>query len=128
MGGRGASSGTSKAGNAYGSQYDTLLTVGNVKFVSKSGRSSETLMETATRGRVYGLVDKGKLKSIVYFDGENRRSKQIDITRAHAGMLPHTHHGYLHNENDSPKGAAGLTAKERQMVARLSGIWDNWKK
>ena len=35
MGGRGASSGISVKGKKYGSQYRTLLTVGNVKFIKK---------------------------------------------------------------------------------------------
>ena len=57
LGGRGASSGWSvdKNGNPknpYGSQYHALLTVGIIKFVSKNGRNSETLMETMARGRV----------------------------------------------------------------------------
>lgn len=38
LGGRGASSYTSKLRNRYGSQYRTLLTAGNVKFVEKTGR------------------------------------------------------------------------------------------
>lgn len=61
MGGRGASSYTSKLRNRYGSQYRTLLTAGNVKFVEKTGRGSETLMETMTQGRVYAQVDRGKV-------------------------------------------------------------------
>lgn len=98
MGGRGASSGTSRAGNPYGSQYHAFLTVGNIKFIEKNSKSSETLMETMTAGRVYVVVDRGKPKSIVYFDAENKRSKQIDLAD-HKGLNPHVHHGYLHNEN-----------------------------
>lgn len=44
MGCMGASSGISKSGNAYGSQYHALMTVGNIKFVSKNSRNNETLM------------------------------------------------------------------------------------
>ena len=84
MGGRGASSGWSvdrngNPKNPYGSQYHSSLTAGNVKFVSKNEMDSETLMETMTRGRVYAHVEGDDLKSIVYFDNENKRSKQIDI-------------------------------------------------
>ena len=81
MGGRGASSGMSVKGNPYGSQYHALLTSGNVKFVSKNTRESETLMETMTRGRVYVHVEGDELQSIVYFDNEGKRSKQ-NQTRA----------------------------------------------
>ena len=98
MGGRGASSGWSvdKRGNPknpYGSQYRSVLTVGNVKYVQKNSKSSETLMETTTHGRVYAVVDRGEVKSVVYFDNQNKRSKQIDLADHH-GMSPHTHIGY----------------------------------
>lgn len=125
MGGRGASSGMSKFGNPYGSQYHALLTVGNIKFVEKNGRGSETLMETMTPGRVYVHVEKSELKSIVYFDTENKRAKQIDLDHVHKGMKPHIHHGYFHNENDPAKGASGLSPKEKDMVERVMQIWNN---
>ena len=125
MGGRGASSGTSKLGNKYGSQYRSLFTDGNVKFVSKNERSGEPLMETMTRGRVYAHVEGRDLKSIVYFDDGNKRSKQIDLDHQHKGIQPHTHHGYLHNEGDSAKGAARLTPEESRMVERVRKLWDN---
>ena len=126
MGGRGASSGMSKMGNPYGSQYHEVITVGNIKFVEKNFSGAETLMETMTRGRVYVYVDaKGELNSIVYFDNDNKRVKQIDLKRPHDGVLPHTHHGYLHKENDSAKGYSNLTTEERAMVERVRKIWDN---
>lgn len=125
MGGRGASSGTSKAGNAYGTQYRQLLKSGNIVFVQKTSAQSETLMETMTDGRVYVQVDAaGALKSVVYFDKGNKRAKQIDL-KDHRGVAPHVHHGYLHNEY-SPSGApTKATPKERKMVERAQRLWDN---
>ena len=136
MGGRGASSGMShyerKDGtvveNPYGSQYHAVMTAGNVKFVSKNSRQSEPLMETVTRGRVYAHAEGDDLKSIVYFDNENQRSKQIDIDHSQKGEQPHTHHGYNHNENDSARGAAMLTPDELAMVDRVTDIWENRKR
>lgn len=127
MGGRGASSGTSVKGNRYGSQYHTVLQSGNIKFVTKNARESETLMETMTRGRVYVHVESGELKSIVYFDNANKRTKQVDLGHPHRPGFDgeHTHHGYNHNENDSPKGAANLTSEEWKMVERVRSIWEN---
>ena len=55
MGGRGASSGISDYGNKYGSQYRTLYQDGNIKFVQKNSRTSETLMETMTQKGGYML-------------------------------------------------------------------------
>lgn len=127
MGGRGASSGTSKAGSRYGTQYRALLTVGNVKFVTKNARGSETLMETMTHGRIYVHVEGEEIRSIVYFDNSNKRTKQIDIDHPHRPFFSgaHTHHGYLHNERDSAKGAASLTDEEHKMVERVTTIWKN---
>ncbi len=129
MGGRGASSGTSKAGNPYGSQYHAVMTVGNVKFVSKNTRQSEPLMETMTKGRVYAHVEGDDVKSIVYFDNESKRTKQIDLDHPHRPFFDgkHTHHGYFHNENDSEKGAANLTTEEKLMVERVVNSWDTRK-
>ena len=125
MGGRGASSGTSVRGNRYGSQYHAVYQSGNIKFVTKNARDSETLMETMTRGRVYVHVEGNDLKSIVYFDNENKRAKQIDLDHPHKGETPHAHHGYNHSENDSAKGAAHLTTEERAMVDRVRKLWNN---
>lgn len=125
MGGRGSSSGMSANGNPYGSQYHTLLKSGNIKFVTKNGRDSETLMETMTKGRVYVTVGGDQLLSVTYFDTENKRTKVIDLSHPHKGQQPHAHHGYLHNEKDGPKGAANLTPEEKRMVERVREMWYN---
>ncbi len=52
--------------------------------------------------------------------------KQIDLDHVHAGMVPHTHHGYEHNENDSAKGAANLTSEEWAMVDRITKLWNDY--
>lgn len=85
-------------------------------------------METMTKGRVYVSVGSDDLLSVTYFDKANKRTKTIDLQHEHKGIKPHTHHGYFHNENDGPKGAAGLTAEEKKMVARIDKIWYNHKR
>lgn len=123
MGGRGASSGISDKGNPYGSQYHTVFTTSNIKFVEKNSRSSETLMETMTRGRVYAHVESDELKSIVYFDNDGKRSKQIDMDHAHLKISPHAHEGYFHSEFRK-----NLTTEERRMVDRVVSAWDDYKR
>ena len=128
MGGRGAASGMSvdkhgKPKNKYGSQYHKVLEIGNIKFVEKNNRDSETLLETRTRGRVYVTVGGKDLLQVVYCDAENKRSKTIDLDHPHRGMKYHTHHGYYHNEQDGPKGATNLTPKEKRMVAWIQKMW-----
>ena len=127
MGGRGASSGVSKAWNAYGSQYDELLTVGNVKYVSKRVKGAEPIMETMTDGRVYAWVLDGEIKSIIYFDAENKRSKQIDLAD-HYGIRPHAHHGYLHDEYSSSGKPTKLSAKEKKLTDKILKDWEKYKR
>ncbi len=127
MGGRGASSGVSVKGKPYGSEYTMLYQSGNIKFVRYNGSTAaKTPMETMTRGRVYVTVNsEDNLVAITYYDNANKRSKQIDLEKAHQGVSPHTHHGYGHNENDSPKGFSNLTTEEKKMVERVRKIWYN---
>lgn len=133
MGGRGASSGMSDRNNKYGSQFQAVLDAngkplvdGNIKFIRSNSRNSESLFETMTQGRVYAVTGGKDLIKIVYFDSENRHVKEINIGHKHAGMDPHTHHGYYHNENDGEKGATGLSVKERKMVERVQKVWYNY--
>lgn len=128
MGGRGASSGSSEYGNKYGSQYHCLYQYRNIKYVTKNTRQSEALMETMTNGRVYAVIGGNKVMHIIYFDKDNKRSKQIDLVPpAHNGILPHTHRGYFHNEDDEKEANLNLTSKETKMVERVLKIWDNRK-
>lgn len=127
FGGRGSSSGISDKGKPYGSQYNTLHEIGNVKFIEKVTRESETVMETMSKGRVYANVAGNEVVKITYFDNNNKRVKTIDLDFPHKGMLPHVHHGYLHNEYDSiKKGAAALTPKEKDLVETVRKEWYNF--
>lgn len=128
MGGRGSSSGISANGKEYGTEYSTVYQSGNIKFVVSNSGSAKNPIETMTKGRVYAAVNaNNEVKSISYYDSSNKRTKTIDLGHYHNKIKPHTHHGYLHNENDSPKGAAKLTTKERKMVERILKLWYNYK-
>lgn len=127
MGGRGASSGMSKKGKPYGTEYTTLAEFENIKFIKYNDGSAKTPMETMTKNRVYGVVnDQGTLKSVVLFDTTNKRNKQIDLEGVPhkvngALTLPHTHLGYFHDE----LGTRGLTAKETKLVVKAVNYWYN---
>lgn len=41
----------------YGTDYKSLLKVGNIKFLTKNRVDAETLMETMTPNRVYVMVN-----------------------------------------------------------------------
>ncbi len=124
MGGRGSSLGVSKTGKRYGTEYKSLLTYGNIKYVVRLDNSASAPMETQTNNRVYVTLSPiGEPKYISYYDKDNKRRKQIDLDKPHQGVLPHTHHGYEHNEYDSKKGYGNLTPQEKDMVARVNRIW-----
>lgn len=131
MGGRGSSSGMSvdKHGNqkyAYGTEFRTVLQAGNVKFVASNSGSAKTPMETMTEGRVYATVNaQNEVKSITYYDKSNKRFKQIDVSGQKHFIngkpeLPHTHHGYEHEEYG---GTRTLSPKEKKMVERVLKTW-----
>ena len=126
MGGRGASSGISVSGKPYGSEFRTLVKESNIKFVKAVDGAQKTPMETMTKGRVYVTLNKNdNIKAITYYDAANKRTKQIDLDRPHDKVSPHTHHGYIHSENDSAKVYANLTTEEKKMLERVKKIWYN---
>lgn len=133
MGGRGASTNQEidSKGNpiSYGSKYHTVLQSGNIKFVKQNDttKSVKTPMETQTKNRVYVTVNhQDEIKSITYYDKENKRKKQIDVkgkTHRIKGKptIPHTHEGYEHIE----QGTRNLATKEKKMVERIVKLWNN---
>ena len=126
MGGRGASSGMSVKGKPYGSEFKTVIKNSNIKFVKAVDEAQKTPMETMTRGRVYVTLNKNdNIKAITYYDTENKRINQIDLDRPHDKVSPHTHHDYIHNENDSAKGYANLTPFEKNLTPFEKKIWYN---
>ncbi len=127
MGGRGASSGISVKSKKYGTQYRTVLEVDNIKFVSKIDRNSETLMETMTKGRVYVQVGGEELKSIIYFDENNKRRKAINLDHSHKNLKgSHIHRGYYHNEYSINSEPTALNHKEGRLLAKIEKLWYNY--
>lgn len=126
MGGGGSSSGISRKGKKYGTEYRTLFRSGNIKFIEKINHNMDEPLETMTKGRVYVTVIDGKLNGIHYYDKSNKRVKTVHFN-THKKMKPHTHHGYFHNEEDSSKGASKVTVAEQRMIERVEKLWDNYK-
>ncbi len=126
MGGRGASSGTSKSGKKYGTEYTTLLKSSNIKFVKyNDSKSAKTPMETMTKGRVYVTVKANgtDLKAITYYDNDGKRAKQIDLDHFHNKKKPHTHEGYEHDGK-----SRGTLSKERAIVDYVEKLWYNQRR
>lgn len=126
MGGRGASSGFSDKGKPYGSEYHTLLQMGNIKYVAVNEGSSTAPLETMTRGRVYVTVNESEqtLKAITFYDRENKRFRQIDLDHYHKinnkSEKPHVQADYYHD------GEASLpTEKDRRLIDKVMKKWYN---
>ena len=125
MGGRGASSGISVRGKPYGSEYHTVLESGNIKFLIHKDGSAKAPLETMTQGRVYVTIGSDdKLRYITFYDKENKRFKQIDLTgKPHRiddePIIPHTHLGYEHSE----KGTTKPSDEEWEIIERVNKIW-----
>ena len=130
MGGCGASSGVSKKGKKYGTEYRTILQDGNIKFVKYNESKQATApMDTMTKNRIYVTVNnKNELKSITFYDENNKREKQIDLRgRSHTingkKRYVHVHQGYYHDEN----GTRTVTSEEWALIRRVKHIWYNKK-
>lgn len=87
-----------------------------------------TVMEIKTSRGVIFVSNFGKARltwseDFFNYDINNKRIKQIDLDRPHRGVSPHTHHGYKHSENDSPKRFSNLTTEEKKMVDRVKEKW-----
>ena len=78
-----------------------------------------------TKTKTKKSISRDNVTAITCYDKENKRTKQIDLLHPHKGVIPHTHHGYLHNENDGKKGAANLTPEEKRIVERVKKKWSN---
>lgn len=126
MGGRGASSGISDSGKEYGTEFRTLHQDGRIKFVTPVNGAATAPLETMTRGRVYVTVNEknNSLKSISFYDRENKRFRQIDLDHYHringAPVKPHVQSGYLHD------GEASLPSeKDRILIDKVFETWQN---
>lgn len=120
MGGRGASSGISDKGNKYGSQHHTVLESENIKFVSKNKRSSETLMETMTKGRIYVEVGGNDLLRIISFDESNKRNHVIERDKRSGEW--HVHNGYFHAEHGTSQHEP-LNDIDKRLLEKVRKLW-----
>lgn len=122
MGGRGASSGISKSGKKYGSQYETVLEHDNIKFVKNNGKNYEPLMETMAQGRIYVQVGGEDIVRIVQMGDGNRRNKVIEFDKREKEW--HVHHGYFHTE-DSEKHHEPLSRSDEKLLDKVKKLWHN---
>jgi hypothetical protein len=122
MGGRGAASGVSAQGYRYGTEFKTLMSVNNIKFVQyQNNESAKIPKETMSseRNRVYALINRqGNLKSITFYGKDERLRRQIDLDHKHGKEQPHAHSGYEHLKATVP-----LTKGDMAYIEKVRRIW-----
>ena len=130
MGGRGAASGMGLYRDRYGkfveygTEYETVLQDGNIKFVKMRNPNDSVRVpeETRSKGRIYVTIGKnGDLKSITRYDEDGKKVLQIDLSHAHTSggvrLQPHSHDGYNHAEGRP------LTMVEERLVNHILKTW-----
>mgnify|MGYP007102040196 CR=1 FL=1 len=122
MGGRGAKSGISARGHKHGTQYDTLLQEGVIKFVKKATRQSESLMETTAPGRIYVTIGGNEARGITFFDDGNKGNKVIEQDKRTGEW--HVHNGYLHTEY-SEEHRDRLSDSDGKLLDMVKQAWNN---
>ncbi len=119
-------------GKKYGSEFKTVLQVGDIKFVkNKLGSTTPPAETRAGSGRIYvTLTKKNEPKHITFYGKNGQRLKQIDLfgpahtVNGKKVPTPHTHLGYLHLEGGTRER---MTAAETKIVEKVLRIWENNK-
>jgi hypothetical protein len=124
MGGRGSASGKGK--NPYGTEFETLLAVDNIKFVEYilTGETKIPLeTQSASRNRIYVILTKDEeLKSIATYGKDGIIDRQIDLDHDHGHGSPH-----MHRWEGYDRKIAETTDDDIKLYERVKSIWDQRK-
>jgi len=124
MGGRGSAGGVSLNGIKYGTEYHSLLEVGNIKFIQRNEGSQNSPLETmsAAKNRIYVVIrPDDKIKSVTFYDKDGKRTREIHLDHYHSGVLPHAHNGYYHSPETAP-----LTAYDKRIINKVKSLWGEY--
>lgn len=136
FGGRGASSGGKytlhKKEMRYGEEYQTVLQVGNIKFIKLKDETRAVVapLETVSKNRIYVTLDRSDEPKYITFMGKNKRVATIDLSgNPHniGGEMvppPHIHFGEKHNEY----GDAKINENDQKFIAYIKNIIYNYRK
>ncbi len=89
----------------------TLSSDPNVKVLIQNKGSVKAPEFSHTEGRVYAIVQDGKLKHLSYYDQEHKQHISIDLLHPHKGVQPHIH-VYLNHDPNSPGVSPSTEQKE----------------
>lgn len=118
----------------YGDEYKTILELKdlNVKIIVGKIKENESSapQDSATPNRIYAIFEENnpdkRLKSFIFYNEQGRRYKQIDRDDHKINgknTNPHTHFGYVHNEN----GDDEVSKEDLKLIAEIEKRWYNYK-
>lgn len=91
MGSRGA---FLKTGGFKEYRYHTIMRYNNVRFIVQNDIAKGTKLPERSKSKwtTYAVLDRhGQLKSIAFYNGSRKMTKQIDFDHKHNGLKPHVH-------------------------------------
>ena len=102
-----------------GQNYFSLGTLSgdpNVKILIQDKGSVKAPEYSHTKGRVYAIVQGGKLKHLTYYDDEHKQHISVDLLHPHKGVQPHIHIDLNHTP-DSP--GISPTAEQMALIEKI---------
>lgn len=91
----------------------TISTNPNVKVLVQAKGSVKAPEFSHTEGRVYAIVQEGRLKHVTYYDEKHNQAVSIDLTIPHDNKLPHKH---LYLDHTT---AYDISDDERELITKI---------
>ena len=102
-----------------GQNYFSLGTLSddeNVKILIQDKGSVKAPDYSHTAGRIYAVVQDGKLKHLSYYDEKHDQAICIDLMHTHQKVMPHVHF-YLNHDKKLP--GVPPTAEQLALIERI---------
>ena len=90
---------TFKEGGQHYFSIGTLSSDPNVKVIIQDKGLVKAPEFSHTAGRIYAVVQNGKLKHLSYYDEGHNQHISVDLLHPHKGVMPHVHIDLNHDPN-----------------------------
>lgn len=94
----------------------TLSSDPNVKVLIQAKGSVKAPEFSHTEGRIYAIVQDGKLKHLTYYDAKHKQHISVDLLHSHHGVQPHIHIDLNHDPN-SP--GIPPTDEQKELIRKI---------
>ena len=88
----------------------------NVKILIQNKGSVKAPEYSHTKGRIYAIVQDGKLKHLTYYDDKHKQHISVDLLHPHKGVQPHIHIDMNHTP-DSP--GISPNAEQKALIEKI---------